>query len=529
MSPLLLLLCVASLAGGGLADLALPRGVSVARASLYTSSDTFTCLDGSDTVPFGYINDDYCDCADGSDEPGTSACASSHFYCPNRGHAAVEVPSAWVNDGVCDCCDGSDEYSSGACANTCEELGAETRARQQQLNEMRLRGYEVKLKLIEQGEQKLNEKKVRLAELAREQEVAEGIKTQREAAKDAAEEQERLLLEVWQEARRQQEQEQEAASKQQAEETFTRLDANADGKLTAEELQQESRLDRNADGTVSKDEVDVITMNKDELEVEEFVSSTWPLLKSLLHVPDGEATPPPPPPTDTADQPDQPEEHEEDEDDEELLTEDPYESPDDEDSDEDEDRELDADRYRRRMSVPAEPAAEPEYDEATQAAVDAAKLARSELQEAEGQLGTILREISGVEAFTGLDLGPERAFAGLYHECFVLENREYEYKLCMFDRASQKPRSGGVETSLGKWGSWEQPDQNGYTRQLYENGQQCWNGPKRSAHVTLTCGEETRVLDVTEPAKCEYRFSVETPAVCERPSPETEQLYHDEL
>ena len=102
MSPSpLLLLCLACLSGGVMADLALPRGVSMAKASLYPAGDTFTCLDGSATIQFHYVNDDYCDCEDGSDEPGTSACATGTFYCPNRGHAAAEVPSAWVNDGVC--------------------------------------------------------------------------------------------------------------------------------------------------------------------------------------------------------------------------------------------------------------------------------------------------------------------------------------------------------------------------------------------------------------------------------------------
>ena len=39
----------------------------------YDTSKDFTCFDGSLTVPFNSVNDDYCDCADGSDEPGMVA------------------------------------------------------------------------------------------------------------------------------------------------------------------------------------------------------------------------------------------------------------------------------------------------------------------------------------------------------------------------------------------------------------------------------------------------------------------------
>lgn len=47
------------------------------------------------------MNDDYCDCLDGSDEPGTSACPDMKFYCLNVGHEGVFIHSSYVNDMVC--------------------------------------------------------------------------------------------------------------------------------------------------------------------------------------------------------------------------------------------------------------------------------------------------------------------------------------------------------------------------------------------------------------------------------------------
>ncbi len=38
------------------------RGLRPGRAKYYNPNEEFSCFDGSDTVPFSYVNDDYCDC-----------------------------------------------------------------------------------------------------------------------------------------------------------------------------------------------------------------------------------------------------------------------------------------------------------------------------------------------------------------------------------------------------------------------------------------------------------------------------------
>jgi protein kinase C substrate 80K-H len=146
-------------------------------AKYYKNAETFMCISNpSITVPIVNVNDDYCDCPDGSDEPGTSACAyisplsppqpSSGkagtvnetlalpgFYCKNKGHIPSYIPFTNVNDGACDhdrCCDGSDEYEGVGgvkCEDQCAKIGKEWKKqdeiRQKSLNAARQRRREL--------------------------------------------------------------------------------------------------------------------------------------------------------------------------------------------------------------------------------------------------------------------------------------------------------------------------------------------------------------------------------------------------
>ncbi|XP_030756118.1 glucosidase 2 subunit beta [Sitophilus oryzae] len=94
----------------------LVRGSHVQEKRFYTAENgKFTCIRSSEVIDFEKVNDDYCDCEDSSDEPGTNACPDGIFYCTqtslNKKFPKM-IPSSKVNDGICDCCDGSEEYRS---------------------------------------------------------------------------------------------------------------------------------------------------------------------------------------------------------------------------------------------------------------------------------------------------------------------------------------------------------------------------------------------------------------------------------
>ena len=139
------------------------RGIRKRDQTKYTAS-TFTCFDASATIPSNRVNDDFCDCPDGSDEPGTSACPDSTFFCANRGASSVTLHSSRVNDLICDCCDGSDEWATrGACTNRCAEEGRD--AHKHVLEEIAATeaGVKARQQLVEEAQRTKAEKEAKKA------------------------------------------------------------------------------------------------------------------------------------------------------------------------------------------------------------------------------------------------------------------------------------------------------------------------------------------------------------------------------
>ncbi|KAI1883443.1 hypothetical protein AGOR_G00231500 [Albula goreensis] len=155
------------------------RGISLAYRRFYKEKKSFLCIDGSKIIPFEQVNDDYCDCLDASDEPGTAACPNGRFYCVNLGFRPHYIQSSRVNDGICDCCDASDEYNSHTrCRSTCRDLGQRERAEVEDQIRAVNEGLHLKRQLIKEGINIWQEKQSQLRDLQR---VSEELRTKLEA------------------------------------------------------------------------------------------------------------------------------------------------------------------------------------------------------------------------------------------------------------------------------------------------------------------------------------------------------------
>lgn len=521
------LLVICSIVIYAQSDVPRPRGVSLSKASLYTPTKDFTCFDGTVTIPFNYVNDDYCDCFDGSDEPGTSACLNGVFHCTNAGHRPQNIPSSRVNDGVCDCCDGTDEYATTEqCSNICENLGREARAEALRMAELLKAGNQVRIDLIAKGNKKRNEMAEQLAQLEHDKMEAEKIKVEKEAIKIEIEDKENDALKVYREAadkiRQQKAEEEQQKNRQEAEDTFARFDADSDGILTISEITVRNVFDKDKDGAVTEEEVKYFLNEHESVDLEGFVTTTWPLLKPFLMMEQGlfrtEST------LDTDKISEGENEPESDADGD--ITEDQ------DHEDFEGDGEGGEDDTESELPLEDKDDSETEhqqvYDENTQKLVEEASEARRLFTDAERTVREIDSNIRHIKENLEKDYGLQQEYATLDGECFEYEDKEYIYKLCLFQKASQKSKNGGSEIGLGNWGEWAGPEGNQYSIMKYTNGVACWNGPNRSTAVHIHCGLESKILTVTEPFRCEYKMDFSTPAACDD-SRGPEHPSHDEL
>ena len=454
-------------------------------------------------------------CRDGSDEPGTSACPNGRFHCLNKGHKPLDILSSRVNDGICDCCDGSDEWDSRAtCSDTCKEMGEKAAQEQRRLQELHEQGNQKRLEYVAQGREKVEEARRKLAEKEPELETLQSEVDALRTAKEAAEEPEKAAKDEhrqrWEEEK---EKRKEAKRVEAANIGFQELDTNSDGYVSVEELRARVELDDDKDGEVSEAEALEYLDNQQSVNFDTFLANIWDVVadKCTFKKPaakedeegvaeDGDGAPAPEGADENA-----PGDIDDDDDDDDF----------DDDDDDDDDDTTPGDNEEKM----------PEYDEATKALIATADEARAALRDAESKRNALESEIGELKKLVEMDFGHEYEFGPLYRQCYEFTDREYTYKMCAFDKVTQRSKNGGRETNLGTWGTWSGSGDKRYFIMKYENGEKCWNGPSRSATITLKCGLEDTLLSASEPNRCEYAMEFSTPAVCEP----LKHIIHEEL
>ncbi|EHY59084.1 hypothetical protein HRR83_001647 [Exophiala dermatitidis] len=538
-----------------------PRGVGPEFAKFYkkTPSDTFTCISNpSITIPFSRVNDDFCDCPDGSDEPGTAACsylsqlsppqyhpgpdtaavainttlALPGFYCKNKGHIPAYLRFESVNDGKCDydvCCDGSDEWEHVGglkCEDRCKEIGKEYRKHE----EIRQKAYQAALK----------RKKSLAADAARLQREVElrihDLETNLEAfrvkVKDAAEN----LKEVERREKLKVVRGQAAGKgagqlgvlvglaksrvnelRAQLEKTKKQRDAmlervtELEGLLSA--LKEEYNPNFNDEGVkrAVRGWEDYAARETDDHWSEAEDRDLAAILQE-----DNEANG--------------------------INWEEFENAPEEPESDVAALYQFSAylpDGFKlwldekiaslRQFLIESGVLAGRSNDPAAAAAESkAVQEAKKALSEAERDVLNTENDLRRHREDLEKDYGPDGIFRALKDTCISKDSGEYEYELCFMGQTKQKPKKGGAHSNMGNFVGFDVEyvdegvslDGKGLGTgdrivMKYENGQGCWNGPQRSTRVYLACAEKEEIWKVSETEKCVYRMEVGTAAVCE--------------
>mmetsp|Transcript_29147 Transcript_29147/g.46809 ORF Transcript_29147/g.46809 Transcript_29147/m.46809 type:complete len:497 (+) Transcript_29147:144-1634(+) len=451
------------------------RGVDPKDLALYTEK-TFKCIDGSMEIESWKVNDDYCDCEDGSDEPGTSACSLGQFYCINKGFEAKTVPSSRVNDGICDCCDGSDEWGASVvrCEDTCIAEAREAYQEQiEQLDTFR-QGLQARKKLEEEGAQIIAQKESEKADARSKMSQAEKSVSDLKAKVDA-------------------------------------LQAVVDAQSTSTENGEVGTA--SVDGAGEQGEGDAAN-NLEQGEGEEEASFPYP---KEYAAPDSSSN------SDDGAQGEQGEEK--------FPYPKEYAAPPSGGDDGEAGGEEEKFPYPKEYAAPSaggdeggsaaavELATKSEEggedgsgdgadgeseEDTTTPEMKELEETRQKLRDAEAEVRDLKKRLEATDKYPS-----NAALVALYEKCFEKTVRQYTYEVCLFKDSYQK--EGSSRTRLGNFDAYDEATK----KMSFKNGQTCWNGPARSLTVSLECGAETVLGSVDEPSKCVYATTLKTPVVCD--------------
>ncbi|KAK6083375.1 glucosidase 2 subunit beta [Seiridium cupressi] len=522
-----------------------PRGVSPEFVRFYELKEKFTCIGHpAITISKSRVNDNTCDCPDGSDEPGTAACAyldhlspsqplpaslsgSTNttnalpgFWCANEGHIGAYVPFLYVNDGVCDydlCCDGSEEYKGVGgvkCQNRCGEIGKEWRRVEKERKDNLEKANKKRRTMAKESKELRRQVEAKIEKLTGE--IAD-LEQKRDDLKKKYDEVER------------------------SERGKVVKDAGT-GKLGQLVVLARGRVNE------LRDALSLVIGQRDELkgkitELEGILAAfkdeynpnfndegvkkavrAWEDYAAKL----GEKT-----------------DEVNDDDITEVLK---------EDSDnnginwgEYDDVEItDTDVLYSLEAYLPEPIRDFVHDKINLLRIwliengvladnpvgsgesRLVAAAREAYQSVESDINSKKREADDKKKDLEKDYGRDDVFRQLKDKCVSTDSGEYTYEVCWLGKTAQKSKKGGGSTNMGNFDridleesdEEERHDGKGLGRGKrmvlrYENGQHCWNGPNRRTDVWLGCAETEELWRVSEQEKCVYKMEVGTPAACE--------------
>ncbi|KAI0129765.1 glucosidase II beta subunit-like protein [Xylariales sp. AK1849] len=541
----LVLLCTAA-SSGLVAAGSVPRGVGPEFVKFYEFKDTFTCIGHpAVSIPSSKVNDNSCDCPDGSDEPGTAACAyldhlspsqplpaslsgSTNatnglpgFWCANDGHIGAYVPFMYVNDGICDhelCCDGSEEYKGVGgvkCQNRCAEIGKEWRRVEKERKDNLEKANKRRRTMVKESKELRRRVDAKITTLTEE---LKGLEAQRDELKKKYDEIERS-------------------------ERGKVVKGEGTGKLGILVGLAKSRINE------LRDALDVIIGQRDDLKAKltelEGILATFKeehnpnfndegVKKAVRAWEDYAAK--------LGDNND--DEFSEDDVKEALKEDDESNGINWKEYDDGEVTDTDI-LYNLEAYLPG-PVRDFVHDKVNFFRIwliENGIVADNPSGKGESRLVVAAREsyesvdrdISGkdkelIEKKMDLekDYGRDDIFRVLKDKCVSTDAGEYTYEVCWLGKTAQKSKKGGGSTTMGSFDriEFEESDEEarhdgkglGRGQRMvlrYENGQGCWNGPNRRTDVWLGCAETEELWRVSEQEKCVYKMEVGTPAACE--------------